>query len=348
MAGPSPPQRRSSPRGWERLPTEKLLDVRLCDLRLRIEGSPLEPRVRRLQEELEAAGLRFRPSVWLSTDWFSPEGVPGFAIPFFLAHPRLVRLERQQMLQAEGSNRGWCMKLLRHETGHAIDTAYRLHRTRRWREHFGRVSARYASTYVPDPASHEFVHHLYNFYAQSHPVEDFAETFAVWLRPGRRWQRRYADLPALKKLYYVDEVMREIADLPPKVRSRERTDSLGGLRFTLREYYRRKKEHYGEEDHSVYDHDLLRLFTDDPAAGRRRAAAVFLRERRRELRQVVARWTGQHRFVVDDVLSGMIHRCRELGLRLAYDDQATSQGAAVLLTLHTARIQRMRHREYFR
>ncbi len=322
--------------------------MRLCDLGLRIEGSPLEPRVQRLYDELAAAGLRFRPSVWLSTDWFSPVGVPGFAIPFYLAHPRLARLERRRMLQAEGSNQGWCMKLLRHETGHAIDTAYRLHWTRRWRQHFGRVSTRYTSTYIPDPASHEFVHHLYNYYAQSHPVEDFAETFAVWLRPGGQWRRRYADAPALKKLLYVDEIMRELGDRPPKARSRERTDSLPRLRLTLREYYRRKKEHYGEEDHSVYDWDLLRLFTDDPEARRNPAASVFLRERRSELRQVVTQWTGQHRFVVDDVLSGMIHRSRELGLRLVYDDQATGEGAAVLLTLHTARIQRMRHREYFR
>jgi hypothetical protein len=348
MAALAPPRSRISPLWWERLPVEELLDVRLCDLGLRVAGSPLEPRVRRLYDELAGAGLRFRPSVWLSTDWFSPVGVPGFAIPFYLAHPRLVRLERAQMHQAEGSNQGWCMKLLRHETGHAIDTAHRLHWTRNWRQHFGRVSAHYASTYIPDPVSQEFVHHLYNYYAQSHPVEDFAETFAVWLRPGGHWRRRYADAPSLKKILFVDQIMREIGDRPPKVRSRERTDSLPRLRLTLREYYLRKKEHYGEEDHSVYDRDLLRLFTGDPEARRRPAASAFLRERRNELRQVVTQWTGQHRFVVDDVLSGMIQRCRELGLRLVYDDPATGEGAAVLLTLHTSRIQRMRHREYFR
>jgi hypothetical protein len=334
--------------GWVDLPREEFLDVRLCDLGLRIAGTPLEARVDQLDAERERVGLRFRPSVWLSTDWFSPQGVPGVAIPFYLAHPRLARLERSQMLQVEGGNRGWCMKLLRHETGHAIDTAYRLHWTRRWRKHFGLAGEPYDPTYVPDPSSKRFVQSLYNFYAQSHPVEDFAETFAVWLRPGARWRKRYAGWPALAKLRYVDEAMREIADRPPRVRSRERTDSLPKLRMTLREYYLRKRDHYGEEDYSIYDGDLLRLFSADPTDRRHMAAAAFLRERRGELRRIVAQWTGQHRFVVDDVLKGMIQRCRELGLRLAYSEQETGEGAAVLLTMHTARIQRMRHREHFR
>ena len=330
------------------LPTEELLDVRLCDLGLAIEGTRLEACVEQLYHELERAGLRFRPSIWLSTDWFSPEGVPGVAIPFYLAHPRLARLERRQMLQVEGGNRPWCMKLLRHETGHAIDTAYRLHRKPAWRRRFGRASAPYRASYVPNPQSRRFVQNLYDFYAQSHPLEDFAETFAVWLRPGARWRARYHGWPALAKLRYVDDLMTQVADRPPLVRSRERTDSLPQLRMTLREYYARKREHYGEEDLSIYDADLRRLFSDDPAHRRRKAAATFLRERRGELRRIVAWWTGQHRFVVDDVLKGMTVRCRELGLRVARSEREAGEGAAVLLTLHTARIERMRHMEYLR
>ena len=322
--------------------------MRLCDLGLRVEGSPLEPRVEELYRDLSRSGLRFRPSVWLSTDWFSPEGVPGFAMPFYLAHPRLARIERSQMLQVEGGNRGWCMKLMRHETGHALDAAYRLHWRKRWRRHFGRASTPYYPTYVPDPNSRRFVIHLYDFYAQSHPVEDFAETFAVWLRPGNRWKRRYAGWPALRKLEFVDELMREIATAPPKVRSRERTDALSRVRMTLREYYRRKREHYGREDFSVYDRDLRRLFSDDPDERGRKSAATFLRQRRNSLRSTVAQWTGQHRFVVDGVLKGMIVRARQLDLRLAFSERESGEGAAVLLAVHTRRIDHMQHREYFR
>ena len=334
--------------GWARLPTEELLDVRLSDLRLSLPDSPLAPRLQRLERELAAAGLAFRPRIWLSTDWFSPSGVPGFAIPFFLAHPRLQRLERQQMLDVEGGSVEWCMQLMRHETGHAIDNAYRLHWRRRWREHFGPASAPYRPSYVPRPSSRRHVLHLANWYAQSHPIEDFAETFAVWLQPHSRWRVRYKGWPVLRKLLYVDELMDEIAEQRPVVRSRERTDSLPGLRMTLREYYRRKKEHYGEPDRSVYDRDLRRLFSDSRAHRHRRLASSFLRDRQADLRGQVSFWTGQHAFVVDQVLRDMIARSRDLRLRLARSERETSEGAAVLLTMHAVRLLRRRDPEYFR
>ena len=340
-------RRRAQP-WWVDLPTDDLLSVRLCDLELEIEGSPLEPRIIRLEDDLARAGLRFRPKIWLSTDWFSPEGVAGFALPFFLAHPKLARLERQHMLQVEGGNHRWCLQLLRHETGHAIDSAYRLRRRRRWREKFGRAGRPYRASYVPNPDSRRFVHHLPDFYAQSHPCEDFAETFAVWVGPGARWRSLYAGWPALRKLEYVDELMSEIAERVPAARSRERTDSLSTLRMTLRDYYLRKEEHYGREDLTVYDHELGRLFSDDAAHRRRKSAAAFLRERRNELVRVVARWTGQHRYTVDEVLRGMILRARDRRLRLAASERETAEGAAVVAALHAAEIERMRHREYFR
>jgi hypothetical protein len=333
---------------WAELSDEELLDVRLANLGLRVEGSVLEERVARLGDELDRAGIRFRPNVWLSTDWFSPHGVPGFAVPFFLAHPRLTRLERHQMIEAEGANHGWCMKLLRHETGHALDTAYRLHWRGSWRKQFGSAGKPYHRTYIPKPGSRRYVHNLDEYYAQSHPIEDFAETFAVWLRSRGRWRSRYAGWPALRKLEYVDALIKEIASRPPLVRSRERPDSLPRLRMTLRDYYRRKKGYYGEEDRSVYDRDLKRLFTTAGGRALRRSASAFLRGRRLELRRQVSTWTGQRSFVVDEVIRGMILRSRELGLRLAYSERETGEGAAVLVTIHTVRVERMRHREYFR
>ena len=132
---------------WIRLPDDELLDQRLCDLGLRLEGTALEGRLARLDAELERAGLRFRPHAWLSTDWFTPDGATGFAIPFFLAHPRLMRLERAQMLEVEGGTHEWCMKLLRHEAAHALDNAYGLHRQRRWREVFGGVPKRVSTVF---------------------------------------------------------------------------------------------------------------------------------------------------------------------------------------------------------
>jgi hypothetical protein len=249
------------------------------------------------------------------------------------------------MIQCEGAPRGWCLKLLRHETGHALDTAYRLHWRKDWRKHFGRASVSYRQTYTPNPGGKDHVHHLDDWYAQSHPIEDFAETFAVWLRSRGRWRSQYEGWPALRKLEYVDGLMAEIAKAPKKTKSREKPDSLPSIHMTLGEYYERKKRHYGEEDRSIYDRDLKRLFTTQKGG---RLASAFLRETRLELRREVSRWTGQRPFVVDEVLRGMIVRCRELGLRLHHSERETGEGAAVLVTMHTSRIQRMRHREYFR
>jgi hypothetical protein len=203
---------------------EALMRTRLCDLGLRLSGSALEARASVLFDDLERRGIAFRPHLWLSTEWFSPDGVPGIAIPFYLAHPRLLSIEVEEMGEAEGSSPEAFLKLLRHETGHVLDTAYRLHERPDWREVFGAWNAPYQRHYEPKPNSKSFVRYLENYYAQSHPAEDFAETIAVWLDPSSRWRTRYRGWPAWQKLAYVNRVMREIAEQAPLVRSRERVE----------------------------------------------------------------------------------------------------------------------------
>ena len=180
--------------------------MRFCDLRLSIEGSALARHVRRMYADLERRGLSLRPHVWLSEEWFSPDGVPGIAVPFYLAHPRLERLERRIMGEAEGGNSRLLLRILRHEAGHAVDNAYRLRRRRRWREVFGPASRPYPARYRARAGSRGYVHHLGEWYAQAHPTEDFAETFAVWLAPNSPWRKNYADWPAFHKLQAVDEL----------------------------------------------------------------------------------------------------------------------------------------------
>jgi hypothetical protein len=341
-------RRRSARPWWLRLPDEKLLDVRLRDLGLRIEGTALERRIERLQAELERAGLRFRPYVWLSTDWFTPDGLTGFAVPFFLAHPRLVRLERAHMLEVEGGPHDWCMRLLRHETAHALDNAYRLHRRKRWREVFGRFTEPYRMTYTPRPTSKRYVLNLDFWYSQSHPAEDWAETFSVWLRPRSQWRRQYAGWPALRKLEFVDALMDEIADTPPLVRSRQRPDSLPQLGITLRQYYRLKQAAYQHDTSPQYDQPLQRIFSADPGYARRETAAAFLARARRELRQRVSQVTGQHQYVVDQVINELILRCRKHRLRTTQPERDSLLGAAVLLTLLTTSFVRGSYSEYRR
>jgi hypothetical protein len=321
---------------WSQWPTERLLDLRLCDLDLTIEGSWLERCLSQLDAELADRGIVLRPTVWLSEDWFAPSTSIGFAIPFYLAHPRLVRLERSQILEVEGGTTAECLRIMRHETGHVLQHAYHLNRRRKWRELFGKSSMKYPRYYRPNPTSRRHVQHLRLWYAQAHPDEDFAETFAVWLRPRSNWRLRYAGWPALKKLEYVDELMADVAGATPVLHSRARVDPLGRLRQTLRAHYQTKRARYAVSYPDVYDRDLRRLFSDDPVhRGRWPTAAAFLRRHRRWIRQLVARWTGEYALSLDTVLSEMIGRCRELRLRAAGSERRLRLDFALLLTVHT-------------
>lgn len=307
----------------------------MCDLGLRIEGSWLEDQIERVQWELEMRGLTLHPHFWIGDEWFSPENVPGVAVPFYLAHPRLMRLERNQMLECEGGTRDECLRLLRHELGHAVQHGYQVQRRRGWQRAFGKSSEPYPEYYRPNPASRRFVQHLDGYYAQCHPAEDFAETFAVWLRPRSDWRRRYADWPALKKLEYVDELMKDLAGAKPVVRSRAKPYSLPSLRRTLRTHYARKREHYSVGFTDAYDRDLMRLFR--PAESRKvgESASAFLRRHRREIREIVCNWTGEYQFTCDQVLKEMIGRCRELKLRAVGSERRLKLDFAILLTMHS-------------
>ncbi len=314
---------------------EALLEMRMCDLKLTIRGTALEQRIDQLNEELAHRGLKFRPHCWLSEEWFSPDGIPGIAIPFYLAHPRLMRLERKQLLEVEGGTHEWCMKILRHEAGHAIDTAFRLRRKASYRKVFGKPSAPYPDYYQPQPSSRDYVHHLEMWYAQAHPLEDFAETFAVWLRPGSRWRTRYRDWPAIEKLHTVDMYMKSINGKTPPVQSRASTEPLSRIRKTLRMHYAQKREHYGLDYPSIYDNDLRKLFSSKPAHKRNPTAAAFLSRIRGELRQSVARWTGEYSYTIDQVIQEMIERCRELKLRVGLPEEELKRDAMILVAVRT-------------
>jgi len=317
---------------WAELDDEALLDVRMADLPLVIEAT-LAERVAQLGEELEARGLRFPLRFYLSDEWFTPDGATAIAMPFYLAHPRLAKLEEAQMFEVEGGEYEWCMRILRHEAGHAIDNAFRLRLRRQRRRVFGLPSKPYPEFYTPKPYSKSYVLHLDAWYAQSHPDEDFAETFAVWLTPTSEWRQRYAGWPALKKLEYMDALMTSIRHRSPRVINHDEVDPLRRLRKTLRQHYRNKRRYYGVDYPNFYDRDLRRLFSESPEFADNMTAAQFLVRIRRPTRRLVAGWTGIYQYTIDQVLEDMIARCRELKLRLAVPEDRARQEFAVLLTV---------------
>src|SRR5450631_1896827 len=299
---------------WETLSDEQLLSLRFCDLKLSIQGTELEGAVLRLYRELSMRGIRFRPHCWLAQEWFSPDGIPGIAIPFYLAHRRLMSIERRLMREVEGGNRNWLMRILRHEAGHAIDSAYRLRRRRQWRDVFGPASLPYPDTYRPRPGSRRFVQHLGAWYAQAHPTEDFAETFAVWLKPKSRWRREYVGWPAYAKLQYIDQLAQEIGDQKPPVTDRTRIEDVADEVRTLRQHYEDKLARYRMPRRSGADELLLKVFTTAPRRRSAPKAARVLRELRNPLRQQVVRSGAFSEYLVHQVLRLMIARCEGLDL----------------------------------
>ena len=334
---------------WTALSDEELLKLRICDLHVHIEGSELEPRVAQLFNELECRGLALKPGTYLGDEWFSPAGSPLIAIPFFLAHPRLKQLELHQMLEVEGGTEEWCLQLLRHECGHAYDHAFGFSRRERWAEVFGSPDLDYEpEAYRPRPYSRSFVRHLPNWYAQAHPDEDFAETFAVWLTlKPEEWRVQYRDWKALDKLEYVASLMQEAHEapaLPPSAKARGRISEASRLRRTLEKYYAAKRKLFAQDFPDVYDSDLRAIFEKGDFG--EESAAQIMRRVQYRLSAAIVRWTGQHKYVVDRLVRSLITRANELKLRAPRDQAMLMIELAAYLSslvtnhLHTGKFKR--------
>ncbi|MGQ0714505.1 MAG: putative zinc-binding metallopeptidase [Gemmatimonadaceae bacterium] len=319
-----------------------LLSQRISELGLSIRGTLVEELVERLYSELEARGLAFRPPVYLSDQWGCPDGTPLIGVPFYLADPRLTKLEEEMAVDVEGERDA--MRYLRHEAGHAFNYAYRLYERADWHALFGPYSRPYRERYRADPFSRQYVRHILGWYAQKHPDEDFAETFAIWLTPGLDWKREYSGWPALAKLEYVDDVMREVGSTIPIVPAPTADDlPVEAMHYTVEEHYRSGEETLPIEDERHFDGDLRTIFAsaDDAREGER--AADFLRRHRREIVRRIAYWTGESATILRAFIDFLAARADVLDLRVAGLEAATlieltSFGTAVMMNYRYTRV----------
>ena len=318
---------------WHELADDLLLDRKISQLGLGLPGTPLQPLIEQLYAELAAKGLAFYPPCHVGDEWFVPVGIPAIFVPFFLVHERLRRLEAKLMLEVEGDNSDWFMRLIRHEAAHAYAYAYQLTRKRKWQRVFGKTSAETTPEfYRPRPFSHSYVVHLDDWYAQSHPDEDFAETFAVWLTPGLDWRARYKGWKALQKLEYMDELMRSFAGQPPPYQPGYREKDFNCLNQKLQTYYARKRKQNEDTYPDFYDRDLRQLFAGAPAAGPALKASRYLRERRRHLMDAVCESTNEKKYRVHKLLTRLIARCDQLDLHLDPAGPAPDMPVAAYIT----------------
>jgi len=300
---------------------EEVLSRRIRDLDLRIEGTPMQARVRVLYEELEAAGLALRPPVFLSDEWGCPEGVPAIGIPFYLVDPRLAALEEEREGSVEGPEE--VARILRHEAGHAFNYAHLLYQREEWHELFGPYSRPYLEDFQPNPFSRQFVRHFPGWYGQKHPDEDFAETFAVWLTPHGDWRDRYRNWPAYRKLLYVDQVARELGRSEPPVVAREPLGQAPELDRTVAEHYRAfdEKEALAAAVRDLLDGDLKEVFDADPK-GDDVPAADLVRRHRARIEKDIAFWTGARVQLVRALLDCLADRAAELAIQASRPAEA--------------------------
>ena len=237
------------------------------------------------------------------------------------------------MHEVEGGNDKWLMRILRHETGHAIDTAFGLRRRKTWRDTFGKASRRYPSRYSPRPTSRRFVLHLGHWYAQSHPTEDFAETFAVWLPRDSRWRSQYAGWPALRQA---------------RVRRRDDAQAAGQARdcasiATSSSRWPRTRARCASTtgaSSAVTSSTRARTLRPAPAArlrhGRRTIrrglhAGRFLRKVRPQVERLMIRRARMHPYLVQHVLRTATQRARRMNLRLSHSQRDTKREVLVML-----------------
>jgi hypothetical protein len=250
------------------------------------------------------------------------------------------------MLEVEGGTYECCMQILRHECGHAYDHAYQFSSTEEWVNAFGNRDVEYLpETYRPRPYSKSFVQHLPNWYAQAHPDEDFAETFAVWLAlPAEEWRSQYQGWKALKKLESVDAMMAFARSHSPVVVKGHRVSDASRSRRTLEKYYAAKRKLYAEDFPDIYDADLRAIFERSEPGDLN--AAEFMRRHRNALIAAVVRWTGQRKYIGSELVKKLTSRCRELALPAPRDqtnlliEVASYLSALVTNHLHTGRFKR--------
>ena len=287
------------------------------DLGLTIEGTRLEPILAEFEEELRRAQItRVRPRWYLSTEWGVPFETIAIAIPFYLAHPDLTALHAERVGHVEGFDRADILRYLRHEMGHVLNYAYRLYDDEEWVKHFGSITQPYSEEYRPEPFSRRYVRHLPGWYAQKHPDEDWAETFAVWMTPGLDWRAEYGAWPiASAKLAFANRTMAALRDRDPQVTNTEVEEDVGDIEYSLDHYYGKAAAGWGDLPPGL-DGALRAIFEDLTGPDRAHSlkpAADLIRRLEPELMANVFRWTGHFPERTRVLLRFLAERAARLG-----------------------------------
>lgn len=327
--------KKKNPYWWTSLSDKELLELRFCDLNLSLRKSRMTPLIKSLYQELADKDLRFKPHFWIADEWYATDGVPGIAVPFYLVHDRLIALQNKILGNAEGQDPFECMKLLRHEAGHAMDNAFHLRKSRRRQKLFGLSSVPYPQGYRPQMHYKNFVTHLNPWYAQAHPDEDWSESFAIWLCPKSSWKKKYKVWPkALEKIRFVDQMMKDIKGQKPKVVRRERPGLITRSRKKLKTFYAEQKSYLELSEDFNLTPAFAHLFSTSSKFQKHKLATVFLKKERNDVLSSIAHWTGQDVYTIGQMWDELMEHLSEKKFRLIHSEKQTRLEIVAMLTAY--------------
>ena len=313
----------------------ELLNTPIRAFNFDFENLPFKDCFEELSLELKSHGILFEPHFWFSDDWFSPSGIPGIGVPFYLAHPRLLRLYSRYVGLAEGTTQKSFMKLLRHETGHAFEHAYKLEKNPHKEQWFGSTVARYPKSYTYKPYSKAFVRHLGEGYAQSHPDEDFAETFAVWLDPVSDWQNKYKNWLAIKKLKAVDFIVRRVSKRRPLCTNKKSYDSAESMLQLFGDFLKAKamEKSKDKKNYTYFTKDLSSFCHVEK--NQYKESTKLLVSHRKSVVASVADGIGARKYKVEPIYNEYIKHQKKHKLHFSGSNKQKQRLLLDLLTAHS-------------
>lgn len=229
---------------WVTAESNKLLKLKINELQGLTPTPMLKKALKEVQEEVKKAFPLFNFSFYISDEWFCADSSTSIAIPFYLFCPELFKLEKKVMGETFEKNTSLLKKIIRHEIGHAIDNAYKLRKNSKRLEIFGNPKDLYPDHYARKAFSKKYVKNLPENYAQAHPDEDFAETFAVWLDPNSHWKTKYKKQACYQKLLFMDKELKRIKKIAPLFKSQKKYDEYKTISKTLASFYKKKVTTY--------------------------------------------------------------------------------------------------------
>ncbi len=266
-----------------------------------------------LQSELRSYGLSFDFHLWVSDEWFCPDGVPGFALPFYLFNPDLMKIHKQETGFIDGKSETEILKLMRHELGHAIDNAFGIRKNKDRQRIFGPSTIDYPTSYRPRVYSRNYIHYLGEGYAQSHPDEDFAETFAFWLDPRKPWRMKRFSKTVSEKLNFMDRLMRQLRGMSPLLTNRFRVDPIEKNRTPTGKFYREFHSTRNTSALKRVDHELKQAF--QWPGEKSMSLSFYLRKEKQYWKQQLSTEEGIYKYEAERAIEKIIRRAEKLEIK---------------------------------